>query len=125
MTNDDGEVIAVLDWEICTLGDPLADVGLLMAYWTEADDAYGELPTAPTTVEGFLTRNEVLHRYAQAPGHDHTQTDFQTALHYAPLASLFDDVYARSDRGALRESPSSNTARDGKGGGRQIRYRWK
>ena len=39
MTDDDGNVIAVLDWEICTLGDPLADVGLLMVYWTDADDA--------------------------------------------------------------------------------------
>src|SRR3546814_4342559 len=51
MTNDDGEVIAVLDWEICTLGDPLADVGLLMVYWTEADDAYGALRSEEHTSE--------------------------------------------------------------------------
>ena len=38
MVDDDGDVIAVLDWELCTLGDPLADVGLLMVYWTEPDD---------------------------------------------------------------------------------------
>ena len=39
MVDDDGNVIAVLDWEICTLGDPLADVGLLQVYWTGPDDA--------------------------------------------------------------------------------------
>ncbi len=49
MTDTDGDVIAVLDWEICTLGDPLADVGLLMVYWTEASDSQAMLLTAPTT----------------------------------------------------------------------------
>ena len=52
MVDDDGDVVAVLDWEICTLGDPLADVGLLMVYWTEPDDADADAgraaPTAPT-----------------------------------------------------------------------------
>ncbi|HZD65298.1 MAG TPA: phosphotransferase family protein, partial [Acidimicrobiales bacterium] len=38
MLGDDGEVLAVLDWEICTLGDPLADVGLLHVYWSEGDE---------------------------------------------------------------------------------------
>src|SRR3546814_2340578 len=89
MTNDDGEVIAVLDWEICTLGDPLADVGLLMVYWTEADDAYGALPTAPTTVEGFLTRKEVLDRYAEASGRD-----LRSEEHTSELQSLMRISYA-------------------------------
>ena len=70
MTDDDGNVIAVLDWEICTLGDPLADVGLLMVYWTEADDAHPMLLTAPTAQEGFLARKEVLDRYAEQSGRD-------------------------------------------------------
>ena len=56
MTDADGNVIAVLDWEICTLGDPLADVGLLMVYWTEATDSQAMLLTAPTTTDGFLSR---------------------------------------------------------------------
>src|SRR5699024_8822965 len=53
MGDHTGEVIAVLDWEICTLGDPLADLGLLMVYWAEAGDAYSALPGAATALEGF------------------------------------------------------------------------
>src|SRR5690606_31634793 len=86
MTDSDGNVIAVLDWEICTLGDPLADVGLLMVYWTEADDSHGMLLTAPTAVEGFLTRKEMLDRYAETSGRDLSQIDFYIAFGYWKLA---------------------------------------
>src|SRR6185436_6720225 len=52
LVGDDGPIKAVLDWEICTLGDPLADVGLLLVYWTDPDDDGSALLTSPTTVEG-------------------------------------------------------------------------
>ena len=55
--DDDGDVIAILDWEICTLGDPLADLGLLLVYWAEAGDAeHSVLGVAPTALPGFATR---------------------------------------------------------------------
>src|SRR3546814_15255727 len=57
MTNDDGEVLAALDWEICTLGDPLPAVGLLMGYWTEAHHASGAPPPAPPPVHGLPPPN--------------------------------------------------------------------
>jgi len=81
MTDADGNVIAVLDWEICTLGDPLADVGLLMVYWTEADDD-AVLLTAPTATEGFLNRQQVLDRYAEVSGRDLWHIDFYIAFGY-------------------------------------------
>ncbi len=101
MTDADGNVIAVLDWEICTLGDPLADVGLLMVYWTEASDASPMLLTAPTTVDGFLSRKEVLDRYAEASGRDLSQIDFYTAFGYWKLACIVEGVYARYVGGAM------------------------
>jgi aminoglycoside phosphotransferase (APT) family kinase protein len=101
MTDADGNVIAVLDWEICTLGDPLADVGLLMVYWTEASDSHPMLLTAPTTVEGFLTRKEVLDRYAEASGRDLSQIDFYIAFGYWKLACIVEGVYARYVGGAM------------------------
>ena len=70
MTDDDGNVIAVLDWEICTLGDPLADVGLLMVYWTEADDAAGAARPRPPPLEGFLDAPELLDATPSASGRD-------------------------------------------------------
>jgi aminoglycoside phosphotransferase (APT) family kinase protein len=101
MTDADGNVIAVLDWEICTLGDPLADVGLLMVYWTEASDAHPMLLTAPTTVDGFLTRKEVLDRYAEASGRDLSDIDFYIAFGYWKLACIVEGVYARYVGGAM------------------------
>jgi aminoglycoside phosphotransferase (APT) family kinase protein len=101
MTDDDGNVIAVLDWEICTLGDPLADVGLLMVYWTEATDDHPMLLTAPTSVEGFLSRQEVLDRYAAASGRDLSQIDFYVAFGYWKLACIVEGVYARYVGGAM------------------------
>ncbi len=60
---DDGTVRAILDWEICTLGDPLADLGLLMVYWADRTDAMAVLGLSPTTAPGFSTRAQVLERY--------------------------------------------------------------
>lgn len=96
-----GEVIAVLDWEICTLGDPLADVGLLMVYWTEASDEHSMLLTAPTTVEGFCSRAELLGRYSEASGRDLSQVEFYTAFGYWKLACIIEGVYARYVGGAM------------------------
>lgn len=106
MTDDDGVVVAVLDWEICTLGDPLADVGLLMVYWAEAADAHPALLTAPTAVEGFLTRTEVLDRYAGASGRDLSQIDFYVAFGYWKLACILEGVYSRYVHGAMGSEPS-------------------
>jgi aminoglycoside phosphotransferase (APT) family kinase protein len=101
MTDDEGTIIAVLDWEICTLGDPLADVGLLMVYWTEADDSTPMLLTAPTAQEGFLSRKEVLDRYAEVSGRDLSQIDYYTAFGYWKLACIVEGVYARYVGGAM------------------------
>jgi aminoglycoside phosphotransferase (APT) family kinase protein len=100
MTDADGNVIAVLDWEICTLGDPLADVGLLMVYWTEKDDD-AVLLTAPTQADGFLTRQQILDRYAAQSGRDLAQIDFYIAFGYWKLACIVEGVYTRYVHGAM------------------------
>ena len=97
----DGSIAAVLDWELCTLGDPLADVGLLMVYWAEAGDADPIPPDAPTTVEGFGSRKEVLERYAERSGRDVSQVDFYTAFGYWKLACIIEGVYARYAAGVM------------------------
>jgi aminoglycoside phosphotransferase (APT) family kinase protein len=110
MTDDDGDVIAVLDWEICTLGDPLADVGLLMVYWTEPDDSASMLLGAPTATEGFLSRKQVLDAYAAASGRDLGQIDFYTAFGYWKLACIVEGVYARYVGGAMGGDPKGYEA---------------
>jgi aminoglycoside phosphotransferase (APT) family kinase protein len=91
----EGEVAAVVDWELCTLGDPLADVGLLMVYWPEAGEEDVSLGQPATMAPGFPSREEVRGRYAELSGRDLSQLDFYVALGYWKLAIILEGVYAR------------------------------
>lgn len=101
MIDDTGEVIAVLDWEICTLGDPRADLGLLMVYWTEPDDTYSALPGAATNLDGFPTRAELVDAYQAASGREVTDLSYFVAFGYWKLACILEGVYARYTAGAM------------------------
>ena len=100
MADRSGDVIAVLDWELCTLGDPMADVGLLAVYWTDPDEG-GVLLTSPTAQEGFLRRREVLETYAKASGRDISNVDYYIALGFWKLACIVEGVYARYAGGSM------------------------
>jgi len=103
----DGNVLAVLDWEICTLGDPLADVGLLMVYWTDPGDEGALLGITPTTVPGFPSRADMRARYAAASGRDLEHLDYYVAFGYWKLACILQGVYARYVGGATAGDRSS------------------
>jgi aminoglycoside phosphotransferase (APT) family kinase protein len=90
-----GEVAAVVDWELCTLGDPLADVGLLMVYWPEPGEELVALGQPATLAPGFPKRDELKARYAERSGRDLSQLDFFVALGYWKLAIILEGVYAR------------------------------
>jgi aminoglycoside phosphotransferase (APT) family kinase protein len=95
----DGEVAAVVDWELCTLGDPLADVGLLLVYWSEPGDDFMPLFAPATIAPGFPSRAEVKERYAERSGRDLSEIDFFVALGYWKLAVILEGVYARYSGG--------------------------
>ena len=103
MVGDDGNVVAVLDWEICTLGDPLADLGLLQVYWTGPKDAASAWTGSATTAEGFLDRADLAERYAQVSGRDISDLPFYVSFAYWKLACIIEGVYARYLGGALGE----------------------
>ena len=92
---DSGEVAAVLDWELCTLGDPLADVGLLYVYWSQPGDQLTPLIQPPTLAPGFPPRDELMGRYADRSGRDLGQLDFYVALARWKLAIILEGVYSR------------------------------
>jgi aminoglycoside phosphotransferase (APT) family kinase protein len=96
-----GEIVAVLDWEICTLGDPLADVGLLWVYWTGPDDEPSAWAAQSTTAPGFWNRRDVVARYAETSGRDVSTLPFYVAFGYWKLACVLEGVYARYLGGAL------------------------
>jgi len=101
MIGDDGRVNAVLDWEICTLGDPLADLGLLSVYWTDPDDVGAALGVSATALDGFPRRADLIARYAEKSGRDTSQLDFYVAFGYWKLACILEGVYARYAAGAM------------------------
>jgi aminoglycoside phosphotransferase (APT) family kinase protein len=99
--DDHGDVIAILDWEICTLGDPLADLGLLLVYWAEADDPDpAVLGSAPTALPGFASRAELVGRYAAASGRDVSAVPYYRAFGIWKLACILQGVYVRYAGGA-------------------------
>ena len=95
---DSGEVAAVVDWELCTLGDPLTDVGMLLVYWGEEGDELVPLEPA-TQAPGFPSRHEVRARYAERSGRDLVEIDFYVALGLWKLAIILEGVYARYSAG--------------------------
>ncbi|HEV7562038.1 MAG TPA: phosphotransferase family protein [Solirubrobacterales bacterium] len=102
-----GEVAAVVDWELCTLGDPLADVGTLMAYWPERGDATIALGQPANLAPGFPTRDELTARYAERSGRDISELDFYLALGYWKLAVILEGVYSRYAAGAYGKADTN------------------
>jgi aminoglycoside phosphotransferase (APT) family kinase protein len=92
---DSGEVAAVVDWELCTLGDPLADVGLLYVYWAQKGDQMTALMQPPTLADGFPDREALMDRYAERSGRDLSELDFYVALARWKLAIILEGVYSR------------------------------
>jgi aminoglycoside phosphotransferase (APT) family kinase protein len=99
-----GEVAAVVDWELCTLGDPLADVGMLNVYWSEEGDSFMPLFAPATIAPGFPKRADVRERYAERSGRDLSQIDFFIALGFWKLAIILEGVYARYASGQYGET---------------------
>ena len=92
--DDTGEVLAVLDWELCTLGDVLADLGGLIMYWA-GDDSGAALQSPPTSVEGFVSADDVAELYQEAVGDAVPDLDFYVAFAHWRSACIIEGVYAR------------------------------
>jgi aminoglycoside phosphotransferase (APT) family kinase protein len=90
-----GDVTAVLDWEIATLGDPLADFAYSLNAWADPGDigVYGADP--PTALPGFPSRNELIARYATVTGADLSQLDFYRCFNSWKTACILHGVFAR------------------------------
>jgi aminoglycoside phosphotransferase (APT) family kinase protein len=106
--SDAGEVAAVVDWELCTLGDPLADVGTLMAYWPVRGEERISLGMPANLAPGFPVRGEITARYAESSGRDLAELDFFVALGYWKLAIILEGVYARYAAGGYGQAGSAS-----------------
>jgi aminoglycoside phosphotransferase (APT) family kinase protein len=102
----EGRINAVLDWELCTLGDPLADVGYVGVYWADPGTVQSR-PNDPTGIEGFPTYAELLDRYADRTGRDLSEIDYYVAFGSFRLAVISEGVYARYLHGAMGDQSVS------------------
>jgi len=102
MIVNDGSLSAMLDWELCTLGDPLADVGYLLNSWTQPGEV--EDDQTPTAVGGFPAREILTARYAEATGRDLSQINYYRAFSHWRLAAIGQGVYKRYLVGAMGDN---------------------
>ncbi len=94
--NDEGHIIAVLDWEMCTLGDSLADMGLLRMYWGNPTSSQLNIgSTSVMTLPGFPTWEETAARYEEKSGADLSELDFYTVLAHFKLGVILENMYKR------------------------------
>jgi aminoglycoside phosphotransferase (APT) family kinase protein len=98
-------VVAVLDWEMATLGDPLMDLGTTLGYWVEPTDPepLRQLVVGPTTRPGCLTRREVVDRYEAATGRAVERPLFYYVYGLFKVAVIAQQIYARYVRGATTD----------------------
>ncbi|HVU67831.1 MAG TPA: phosphotransferase family protein [Ktedonobacteraceae bacterium] len=97
--------VAVLDWEMTTIGDPLFDLAISLSYWVQADDPAdlrAILPTV-TPLPGFLTRAEFMQRYAERSGRDLSSMQFYMAFAYFKLSVILQQIYVRWKRGQTQD----------------------
>lgn len=98
-------IVAVLDWEMATIGDPLMDLGTTLAYWVQRGDpdSMHAYATGPTALPGSLTRRELVDRYAEQTGRDVSGMLFYYCFGVYKVAVIIQQIYARYVRGHTRD----------------------
>jgi aminoglycoside phosphotransferase (APT) family kinase protein len=91
----DCTVAAVVDWEISTLGDPLADAAYALTAWPDPGDSLPLKPDSATSVSGFPTRSQLARRYAERTGRDLSRLDYYIGFNRWKTAAIIHGVYAR------------------------------
>jgi aminoglycoside phosphotransferase (APT) family kinase protein len=114
---DPGVCVAVYDWDMCTQGDPLADVGTVMAVWYDEDEMPSALNPMPTTRPGFMTRSDAIARYLDHSGLDVDDIGWYVVFGTFKLAAVLQQIYIRWHRGQTQDQ---RFARYGEGAARLI-----
>ncbi|MEC7926580.1 MAG: phosphotransferase family protein [Actinomycetota bacterium] len=97
---NNGSVAAVVDWELCTIGDPLADLGTIIASWSNSKEKDSPFIYSPTLSDGFLSRRELIEIYSNNSDLDLKNIEFYVRLSYWKHAMIMEGVYVRYSRGS-------------------------
>ena len=105
-SDDPGRCVAVFDWDMCTLGDPLADLGTLLASWREAGEEIGGMTAGamPSSVPGFLTRGEAVARYAARRAVDVAGVPFYYVFGLFKVAVVLQQIFHRYHVGQTQDA---------------------
>lgn len=104
-SNDWTKVLAVLDWEMSTIGDPLMDLGTMLSYWVNPNDPpfMQQLNLSPTTIPGNPARGELIEMYAQKSGNDIQNVTFYYIFGLFKLAVIIQQIYTRYKKGHTKD----------------------
>lgn len=105
-STDVTRIIGVLDWEMCTIGDPLSDLGTALAYWVDPQDPeeLQKIRWCPSTAPGSLTRAQLVERYAQKAGRDVSAMAFYLAFARFKVAVIVQQIYYRYHQGLTKDA---------------------
>ncbi len=96
MVGQDGRLVAVFDWDMATLGDPLVDLGTLLAYWAQPDDpTYLVFGSEAVAIGDVMPKAEVRERYAKRTGFDVSNVAYYEGLALFRIAVIIEQIYAR------------------------------
>lgn len=111
--NDLTRIIGVLDWEMCTIGDPLMDLGTTLGYWIQGDEKEmeGFIKYSPTALPGSLTRRELAEKYAEIAGRDLSKMLFYYTFGLFKIAVIIQQIYARYVKGYTQDQRFANNDR--------------
>ena len=102
---DPTRLLGVLDWEMCTLGNPLTDLGTAISYWIDPDDPpeMQVIRWGPTTLPGSMTRRELVARYAERTGTDVSRMVYYFAFAHFKTAVIAQQIYYRFHHGHTKD----------------------
>jgi len=100
------KILGVLDWEMCTIGDPLSDLGTTLAYWVDAEDNEGlqKIRWCPSTYPGSLSRAKLAERYARTSGRDISNLVFYLVFARFKVAVIVQQIYYRYRHGLTKDA---------------------
>jgi aminoglycoside phosphotransferase (APT) family kinase protein len=101
--DDPGRCVAVYDWDMCTRGDPLCDLGTVLAVWYDPDETAASLNPMPTLAPGFLGRAEAAARYGEQSGRDLSQLPYYLVFGTFKMAVVLQQIYFRYHKGQTKD----------------------
>jgi len=102
--DDPGRCVAVYDWDMCTRGDPLTDLGTLLSTWFETGEDYAFLASMPTLVPGFMNRQEAVARYAERSGRDVSRMPYYYVFGLFKMAGVVQQLFYRWHKGQTQDA---------------------